>query len=60
MNILLEMSHFFASMQMHALDDTVWKDGEQIQAIWEETTQEHGQTSIVEVSWRVVSWRTVS
>jgi hypothetical protein len=33
MDILLEMSHFFASVQMCALEDMVWEDGERIQVI---------------------------
>ncbi len=30
MDILLEMSYFFAPVQMHALEDMVWEDGERI------------------------------
>jgi len=47
--IWLKMSHFFALVQMRALEDMVWEDGERIQMIWEETIEKHGQASIVDV-----------
>ncbi len=49
MDILLKMSHFFAFVQMRALDDMVWEYRKRIQTIWEEIIGEHGQASIVEI-----------
>lgn len=49
MDTLLKMLIFFASVQMHALENMVWKDGERFQVIWEETIEERGHAFVAEV-----------